>query len=86
MFHASVSTGVIGARCELMYTWQLAYGGRQSSAELRSIIGQEGGRASPQRDEAVHQNVCGAFGGEFGCGDGKHVCAAAKAVREEEDV
>ena len=51
-----------------------------------SIIGQEGGRTSPQRDEAVHQNVRGAFGGEFGCGDGKHVCATAKAIREEEDV
>ena len=38
------------------------------------------------RDEAVHQNVCSTFGGEFGCGDGKHVCATAKVVREEEDV
>ena len=85
-FHASVSTGVVGARYEFMYTLQLVYGGRQSSAELRSIIGQEGGRASPQRDEVVQHNVCGAFGGEFGCGDGEHVCAAAKAVREEEDV
>ena len=37
-FHASVST-VIGARRELMYPWQLVYGRRQSSAELRSIIG-----------------------------------------------
>ena len=26
------------------------------------------------------------FGGDFGCGDGKDVSAAAKAVREEEDV
>ena len=50
-----------------------------------SIIGQEGGRASPQGNEAVHQDVCGAFS-QFGCGDGKHVSAAAKAVREEEDV
>ena len=53
---------------------------------MRSIIGQKGGRASPQENEAVHQDVCGAFGGEFGCGDGKHVSAAAKAVPEEEDV
>ena len=51
-----------------------------------SIIGQEGGRVSPQGNEAVHQDVCGAFSREFGCGDGKHVSAAAKAVREEEDV
>ena len=34
----------------------------------------------------VHQDVCGTYGGEFGCGDGKHARAAAKAVREEEDV
>ena len=34
----------------------------------------------------VHQDVCGAFGGEFGCGDGKNVRATAKAIREEEDV
>ena len=34
----------------------------------------------------VHQDVCGAFGGEFGCGNDKHVSAAAKAVHEEEDV
>ena len=53
---------------------------------LGSIIGQEGGRTSPQRDEAVHQDVCGAFGSEFGCGDGEHVRATAKAIREEEDV
>ena len=61
---------------------------RRSPVERRIevIIGQEGGWASLQGDEAVHQDVCGAFGGEFGCGDGKHVCAAAKAVREKEDV
>ena len=53
---------------------------------MGSIIGQEGGRASPERDEAVHQDVCGAFGCEFGRGNGKHVCATAKAVREKEDV
>ena len=85
-FHASVSTGVIGARRELMYFQQLVYGGRQSSAELRSIIGQKSEGTSAQTDEAVHQNVCGAFGGKFGCDGGKHVCATAKAVREEEDV
>ena len=84
-FHASIFSGVICARRELMYSEQLVHGGRQSSAELRSIIGQEGGRKAPQRDEAVFQNVCGAVGGEFGCGDGKHVCATAKAIREAED-
>ena len=42
------------------YPYQLVHGGRQPSAELRFIIEQEGRRTSPQRDEAVHQNVCGA--------------------------
>ena len=50
------------------------------------IVGQEDGRTSPQRDEVVHQNVCGASGGEFGCGDGEHVRATAKAIRDKEDV
>ena len=53
---------------------------------MGSIIGQEGGRASPERDEAVHRDVCDAFGFEFGRGNGKHVCATAKAVREKEGV
>ena len=35
---------------------------------MGSIIGQEGGWASPQRDEVVHQDVCGALG--FGRGNG----------------
>ena len=85
-FYASISTGVIGARYELMYPEQFVDGGRQSCAELGSIIRQKGGRASLERDEAVHQDVCGAFGCEFGRGNGKHVCATAKAVREKEDV
>ena len=37
-------------------------------------------------DEAVHQDVCGAFGCEFGRGNGKHVRATAKVVRGKEDV
>ena len=53
---------------------------------MGSIIRQEGGRASPERNEAVHQDVCGPFGCEFGRGNGKHVCTAAEAVREKEDV
>ena len=57
---------------------QLVHGGPQSSTELRSIIGQEAGRASPQRDEVVHQNVRSALGGEFGCGDGEHVARRLK--------
>ena len=51
---------------------------------MGSIIGQEGGWASPYRDEVIHLDVCGAFG--FGRGNGKHIRATAKAVREKEDV
>ena len=32
----------------------------------------------------VHQDVCGAFG--FGRGNGKHIRATAKGVREKDDV
>ena len=51
---------------------------------MGSIIGQEGGWASPYRDEVIHLDVCGAFG--FGRGNGKHIRATVKAVREKEDV
>ena len=51
---------------------------------MGSIIGQEGGWASPYRDAVIHLDVCGAFG--FGRGNGKHIRATAKAVREKEDV
>ena len=81
-FYASVSAGVVGARGKLMNPKQLVNSGRESSTKLKAIIGQEGGRASPQRNEAVYQNVGGAFGGEFGRGNSEHVGTAAKAVRE----
>ena len=81
-FYASVSAGVVGARGKLMNPKQLVDGGRESGTKLKAIIGQEGGRASPQRNEAVYQNVCGAFGGKFGRGNIEHVGTAAKAVRE----
>ena len=82
VFWCSLQT--MASICAIVWSpLQLVHGGRQPSAELRSIIGQEGGRTSPQRDEAVHQNVCGDFGGEFGCGDGKHVRSTAKAIRGE---
>ena len=77
-FYASVSAGVVGARGKLMNPEQLVNSGRESKA----IIEQEGGRASPQRNEAVYQNVGGAFGGEFGRGNSEHVGTAANAVRE----
>ena len=81
-FYASVSAGVVDARGKLMNPEQLVNGGRESSTQLKAIIGQEGGRASPQRNEAVYQNVCGAFGGKFVRGNSEHVGAAAKAVGE----
>ena len=81
-FYASVSAGVVGARGKLMNPKQLVNGGRESSTKLKAIIGQEGGRASPQRNGAVYQNVCGAFGGTFGRGNSEHVGTEAKAVRE----
>ena len=81
-FYASVSAGVVGARGKLMNPKQLVNGGRESSTELKVIIGQEGGRATLQRNEAVYQNVCGAFGGKFGRGNSKHVGTTAKAVRK----
>ena len=80
-FYASISAGVVGARGKLMNPEQIVNGGREST-KLKAIIGQEGGRASPQRNEAVYENVCGAFGGKFGRGNSEHVGTAAKAVRE----
>ena len=53
---------------------------------MRSVIVQKGGCASSERDVAVHQDVGGAFCGEFGCGDSEHVRAAAEAIREKVDV
>ena len=81
-FYASVTAGVVDARGKLMNPEQLVNSGRESSTKLKAIIGQEGGRASPQRNEAVYQNICGAFGGKFGCDISEHVGTAAKAVRE----
>ena len=81
-FYASVPAGVVGAHGKLMNPEQLVNGGRESSTKLKAIIGQEGRRASPQKNEAVYQNVCGAFGGEFGRGNSEHVGATAKAVRK----
>ena len=49
---------------------------------MGSIVGQEDGWAFPY--EVVYQDVCGAF--DFGRGNGKHIRATAKAVREKEDV
>ena len=81
-FHASVSAGVVGARGKLMNSEQLVYCGRKSSTELKAIIRQEGRRTTPQREVAVYQNVCGAFGGKLGRGNSEHVGTAAKAVRK----
>ena len=77
---------MVGARGKLMNPEQLVNSGRESSTKSKAIIGQDGGRASPQRNKAVYQNIGGAIGGEFGRGNSEHVGTAAKAVREEEDV
>ena len=81
-FYASVSARVVGARGKLMNPEQFVNSGRESSTKLKAVIGQEGGRASPQRKEAVYQNVCGTFGGKFGRGNSEHVGTATKAFRE----
>lgn len=39
-----------------------------------------------QRDVTVHQDVIGAFGDEFSCGDSEHVHTAAETVYVKEDV
>ena len=52
-FYASVSAGVVGVRGRLMNPEQLVNGGRESRTKLKTIIGQEGGRASSQRNEVV---------------------------------
>ena len=53
---------------------------------MRSVIGQKGGRASPERDLVVHQDVGSAFCGEFGSGDREYVRMANETVREQEEV
>ena len=68
-FDAVVSAGVVGAGREFVYAEQFIYRCWEQGAKLRSVIGQEGGRAPPERDVAVHQDIGGAFRGEFGCSD-----------------
>ena len=85
-FDAVVSAGVVGAGREFVYVEQFIYRCWEQGAKLRSVIGQEGGRAPPERDVAVHQDIGVTFSGEFGCSDSEHVRAAAEAIREKEDV
>ena len=81
-FNATVSPWVVGAGGEYLLPSSL-YGCCELDAKLRSVIGQEGERTSPERDLAVRQDIGGAFSGEFGCSDSEHVRAAAEAIREE---
>ena len=56
--------------------------------KLRSFIGKKGGRATPETDVAVHQDVGGSpgFSSEFGCDGSEHVRTGAETIREMEDV
>ena len=56
-FDAVVSAGVVGAGREFVYAEQFIYRCWEQGAKLRSVIGQEGGRAPPERDVAVHQDI-----------------------------
>ena len=50
------------------------------------VVGQEGGRATPERNVAVNQDVPSVFCVEFSCGNIEHVRTAAETVREKEDI
>ena len=49
-FDAAVTARVVGAGREFANAKKLIYGSCQLGTELRSIVGQEGGRESPDRD------------------------------------
>ena len=51
-----------------------------------SVVGQEGGRVTPESDVAVNQDVHSAYCGEFSCGDSEHIHTAAETAREKEDI
>ena len=84
-FYATVTAGVVGAGREFADAEKLIYCSCQLGTKLRSVIGQEGGWAKPERDVAVHQDIGGAFCGEFCRCDSEHVRAAAEAIREKVD-
>ena len=49
-------------------------------------MGEEGGWTSPERDEAIHEDIGGSFRCKFRGGNSEHVRTTAGAVREEEGV
>ena len=55
-------------------------------AELESVVGKEGNRASPERDVPVDQYVGRAGSGELSLSSSVHVGAPAETVGEEENV
>ena len=69
-FNAAVSADMVCAGREFVYT----------------VIRQNGGRATPEKDVAVHHDVGSAFCGEFSCCQSEHTRAAAETIREKEDV
>ena len=50
------------------------------------VVGQEGGRATPERNVAVNQDVPSVFCVQFSCGNIEHVRTAAETVREKDDI
>ena len=64
-FDATVSGRVVGSSREFVDAEQFIYGSCELGAKLRSVIGQEGGWTSPERDVTVHQDIDGTFCGEM---------------------
>lgn len=63
-FHATIAV------CRaFVYGGQFVHGGCELSEDLRSVVGKEGGRESPERDIAVYHNVGSPFRCEFICSD-----------------
>ena len=62
-FNATVTARVVGAGYKFSNAEKLVYGSGQLGAELRSVIGQESGRTSPERNVTVHQDIGSAICG-----------------------
>lgn len=85
-FDDTIAANEVGACREVVYAESFVYGGCDLTAELKFVIGQKAGRASPEMDITVHQSSGSDFGCEFSCGNREHVRTAAKTICDEEDV
>ena len=65
-FNPTVAVGMVGTCSDFAHVEALKKGNRQFGAELKTIVGQDAGRAAPERYVFVDQNVSGALGGEGG--------------------